>query len=62
MKNTSFIYTLNILSFKCIKNCHSFITLLQSSVLTNEQWRLQDFFVGGAKGGLNSSEGVIKSN
>ncbi len=24
------------------------------------QWRLQDFFVGGANGGLNSSEGVLK--
>ncbi len=24
------------------------------------QWRLQDFFVGGAKGGLNRSEGVLK--
>ncbi len=29
---------------------------------TWKQWRLQDFFVGGAEGGrLNSSEGVLKN-
>ncbi len=33
--------------------------LLQNFKKPFPQWRLQDFFVGGAKGGLNSSE-VIK--
>ncbi len=36
--------------------------LLQNFKKPFPQWRLQDFFVGGAKGGLNSSEGAKKTN
>ncbi len=34
--------------------------LVMKLYITPNQWRLKDFFVGGAKGGLNSSEGVLK--